>query len=141
VAGFGIAAGSTWADRACERRQQAALLFNMGESKVALELMCQDDHVRDAMKLSGKPCSADIPVAQAPAVVAVPVAQAAPAQAAIAGAVPAVPEPTLIASCESTLMLALVDPTAARPHVFTSADSDPTTMVYVPPGVPAEERR
>ncbi len=75
VAGFGIAAGGTWADRACERRQQAALLFNMGESKVALELMCQDDHVRDAMKLSGKPCSADIPVAQAPAAVAAPVAR------------------------------------------------------------------
>lgn len=104
VAGFGIAAGSTWADRACERRQQAALLFNMGESKVALELMCQDDHVRDAMKLSGKPCSADIPVAQAPAVVAVPVAQAAPAQAAIAGAVPAVPEPTLIAAVFAAAM-------------------------------------
>jgi len=90
VAGFGIAAGGTWADRACERRQQAALLFNMGEQKVALELMCQDDNVRSAMKLGGKPCLADIPLAQAPVAAAVaqapsatpltPVATAAPPQ-------------------------------------------------------------
>ena len=52
MAGFGIAAGATWADRACERRQQAALLFNMGEQKVAVELMCQDDNVRSAMRLA-----------------------------------------------------------------------------------------
>ena len=76
VAGFGIAGGGTWADRACERRQQAALLFNMGEQKVALELMCQDDNVRSAMKLGGKPCSADVPLAQAP--VAAAMAQAPP---------------------------------------------------------------
>lgn len=85
VAGFGIAAGGTWADRACERRQQAALLFNMGEQKVALELMCQDEHVREAMKTSGKPCSADV-VAQAPAAVT-PAAQAAPVK--LAAATPA----------------------------------------------------
>jgi hypothetical protein len=78
MAGFGIAAGATWADKACERRQQAALLFNMGEQKVALELMCQDEHVRDAMRASGKPCSLDIAAAQ-PAPVAAPVAQAEPA--------------------------------------------------------------
>ena len=29
----------------------------MGEPKVALELMCQDDNVRAAMRLSGKPCA------------------------------------------------------------------------------------
>ncbi len=75
--GFGLAMGATWADRACERRQQAALLFNMGEQKVALELMCQDDHIRDAMKVAARPCTADIPapVSQAPAATA-PVAQA-----------------------------------------------------------------
>jgi hypothetical protein len=67
--GFGVALGGTWADKACERRQQAALLFNMGENKVAVELMCQDDNVRTAMKAGGKPCTADIqPVASAPAV-------------------------------------------------------------------------
>jgi hypothetical protein len=75
MAGFGIAGGATWADRACERRQQATLLFNMGEPKTALELMCQDDNVRSAMRVSGKPCAADIAAAQVPA--AVPVAQVA----------------------------------------------------------------
>ncbi|HTI84014.1 MAG TPA: hypothetical protein VL614_26475 [Acetobacteraceae bacterium] len=78
--GFGLAMGATWADRECERRQQAALLFNMGEQKVALELMCQDDHVRAAMKVAARPCAADIappvPVAEAPAA-AVPGAPAA----------------------------------------------------------------
>jgi hypothetical protein len=68
VAGFGIAGGATWADKACERRQQAALLFNMGEQKVAYEMMCQDDNVRNAMRTAGKPCIADTsPVAHAPA--------------------------------------------------------------------------
>jgi hypothetical protein len=74
--GFGLAMGATWADRACERRQQAALLFNMGEQKVAVELMCQDDNIRSAMKTAGKPCVADVPVVQAPAVVAAQVALA-----------------------------------------------------------------
>jgi hypothetical protein len=63
--GFGISAGTTWADKACERRQQAALLFNMGEQTVARELMCQDDQVRKAMRAGGKPCVVDTAVAQA----------------------------------------------------------------------------
>jgi hypothetical protein len=74
--GFGVALGGTWADKACERRQEAALLFNMGENKVAVELMCQDDSVRNAMRVSGRPCTADIQpaaVAQAPALATVPV--------------------------------------------------------------------
>jgi hypothetical protein len=94
VAGFGIAGGGTWADKACERRQQAALLYNMGEQKIALELMCQDDNIRSAMKVGGKPCTADVaaaiapaplaqapvqaPIAQAPAARVMPVASAAP---------------------------------------------------------------
>ena len=88
--GFGVTLGGTWADKACERRQEAALLFNMGENKVAVELMCQDDSVRNAMRVSGKPCSADIqPVASAPA--AAPTAMAAslsapPAQIVLAAA-------------------------------------------------------
>jgi hypothetical protein len=67
--GFGISLGGTWADKACERRQEAALMFNMGETKVAYELMCQDEHVHQAMVSSGKPCTADVlpaPVAAAP---------------------------------------------------------------------------
>lgn len=122
VAGFGIAAGGTWADRSCERRQQAALLFNMGESKVALELMCQDDHVRDAMKLSGKPCTADIPVAQVPMIITAPVALAASAPAVIAGAGPAAPEPTLVAAV----------PVAAKPEwCAKAAPSTEASKAYV----------
>lgn len=88
--GFGLAMGATWADRACERRQQAALLFNMGEQKVALELMCQDDNIRSAMRVAARPCTADTPapVSQAPAATA-PVAQtAAPAVIAVAASAP-----------------------------------------------------
>lgn len=96
--GFGLAMGATWADRACERRQQAALLFNMGEQKVALELMCQDDNIRSAMRVAARPCTADTPapVSQAPAATA-PVAQtAAPAVIAVAASAPA--KPVAIAS-------------------------------------------
>lgn len=86
--GFGLALGATWADRACERRQQAALLFNMGEQKVALELMCQDDNIRSAMKVSGKPCVADVAMAQAPGPASLPMAQAAPPVVKVAAAGP-----------------------------------------------------
>jgi hypothetical protein len=89
--GFGLALGGTWADRACERRQQAALLFNMGEQKVAIELMCQDDNVRAAMKTGGKACAADTPAAQAPTSVT---AQApAPEHAMTVAAAPAADRP------------------------------------------------
>ena len=96
--GFGLAMGATWADRACERRQQAALLFNMGEQKVALELMCQDDHIRSAMKVAARPCTADIPppapVAQTAAPAVISAAAPAPANVvAVASAMPAAPKP------------------------------------------------
>jgi hypothetical protein len=77
--GFGIAAGGTWADRACERRQQSALLFNMNKPRAAVELLCQDEHVREAMRLVGEPCVADI----APVAAAASVAAAAPPVAAV----------------------------------------------------------
>ncbi len=31
--GFGISGGATWADKQCERRQQAALLYNIGKQR------------------------------------------------------------------------------------------------------------
>lgn len=83
--GFGIAGGATWADRACERRQEAALLYNMGEHKVAYTLMCQDDNVRKAMREAGKPCLQDQHVADAAPVAAPP----APAVAAAPATPPA----------------------------------------------------
>jgi hypothetical protein len=81
VAGFGIAGGATWADKQCERRQQAALLFNIGKQRAATELLCQDANVRAALRVAGEPCAAD----------AAPVAVAAPAP--VAQAAPAVIEP------------------------------------------------
>jgi hypothetical protein len=74
--GFGLALGATWADRACELRQQAALLYNMGEQKTALELMCQNDNIRAAMRIAARPCAADIP-APAPAAAVAPATVAA----------------------------------------------------------------
>jgi hypothetical protein len=94
MAGFGIAGGATWADKACERRQQAALLFNMGEQKVAVELMCQDDNVRSAMRLGGKPCSTDVAAAQAaPATQVAVLAAASRPIVPAATQVPAAPKP------------------------------------------------
>ena len=106
--GFGVALGGTWADKACERRQQAALMFNMGETKVAYELMCQDEHVHQAMVSSGKPCTADVP--------ATPVAQA-PAAATTVATVPALAAPVLLA--------AAYVPVAPRPE--WCAKAAPTT--------------
>ena len=56
VSGFGITGGATWADRACERRQNAALLYNIGKHAAAVALLCQDEHVRDAIYATGEAC-------------------------------------------------------------------------------------
>jgi hypothetical protein len=91
--GFGLAMGATWADRACERRQEAALMFNMGEQKVALELMCQDDHIRAAMKIAARPCTADI-APLAPVAEALSATTPVPSKSvAIASAMPVAPKP------------------------------------------------
>lgn len=71
--GVGIAGGATWADPGCERRQPAALLYNIGKQKAAVELMCQDSHVRVALRTAGEPCSEDQRVASAPVVAPTPV--------------------------------------------------------------------
>jgi hypothetical protein len=80
VAGFGIAGGATWADKQCERRQQAALLYNIGKQKAATELLCQDENIRAALRVSGEPCAADM--APGAAAASAPVAQATPVLAA-----------------------------------------------------------
>ena len=82
VAGFGITGGGTWADRACERRQQAALLYNIGEKNAAIALMCEDERVLTAMNEAGVGCPGQRRVAvatsQPVAVAAAPLVQAAP---------------------------------------------------------------
>ncbi len=96
VSGFGITAGGTWADRQCERRQEAALLYNIGQKDASVALLCQDDSVRTAINATGQACPGQprvVAQAPAPAVVA---SVAAPAQVA-AVAVPAPMAPAVVA--------------------------------------------
>jgi hypothetical protein len=97
VSGFGIAGGATWADKQCERRQQAALLYNIGRTNAAVELMCQDDNVRAALRVSGEPCTADR-VAATPA----PAGAVAPLPAVGATPMPAKPKPEWCARARPT---------------------------------------
>lgn len=62
--GIGITFGVGYSDRGCERRNEAALLSNIGERDVAVELMCDDGNVRAAMARTGHPCAADRATAQ-----------------------------------------------------------------------------
>jgi hypothetical protein len=67
--GFGIVAARSWEGKACERRQVAALLYNMGHDSsgargdairaAAVEVMCVERGVREALKRIGQPCVAD----------------------------------------------------------------------------------
>lgn len=61
VAGFGITLGGMWSDSGCERRNSAVVLYQMGEHKAAVALMCQDPHVATAMREAGKPCPGTAP--------------------------------------------------------------------------------
>jgi hypothetical protein len=63
--GIGITLGIGYSDKGCERRNSAALLSNIGEKAVAIELMCDDQNVREAMLRSGHPCAADRPAVAA----------------------------------------------------------------------------
>lgn len=63
VAGFGITLGGMWSDSGCERRNSAVVLYQMGEHKAAVALMCQDSHVATAMRAAGDPCPGAMPVA------------------------------------------------------------------------------
>jgi hypothetical protein len=73
--GFGIVGGGSWEGKGCERRQLAALLYNMGYDlpterglplqQAAVEVLCNNDDVRAALKSVGQPCIADRAVAAA----------------------------------------------------------------------------
>jgi hypothetical protein len=75
--GFGIVGGGSWEGKGCERRQLAALLFNMGHDnptergqllqQAAVEVLCKNDDVRDALARVGQPCVGDRVVAAVPA--------------------------------------------------------------------------
>jgi hypothetical protein len=89
--GFGIVTGGSWEGKACERRQLAALLYNMGHDipgakggsleDAAVEVLCVDVSVREAMRRIGQPCVADRGLASnapSPMAMAAPVALPAP---------------------------------------------------------------
>lgn len=61
--GIGITLGFGYSDKGCDRRNNAALLSNIGMKDAAVALMCQDDSVRRALAESGHPCAEDRPVA------------------------------------------------------------------------------
>ena len=61
--GIGITLGIGYSDKGCERRNSAALLSNIGQRDAAIELMCDDQGVREALARSGHPCAADRAVA------------------------------------------------------------------------------
>src|ERR1035437_2083096 len=63
VAGFGIAGGTSWADAGCERRQNAALLFNIGHHEAALALLCATTDVANGLHAAGERCPQDNPAA------------------------------------------------------------------------------
>lgn len=56
VAGFGVSLGGMWSDSGCERRNSAVVLYQMGQHKAAVALMCQDPNVSEAMQAAGDPC-------------------------------------------------------------------------------------
>lgn len=55
-AGFGFSIGSTWTDLGCDRRYNAQMLNQLGATKAAIALMCQDNTVKQAMQAAGTPC-------------------------------------------------------------------------------------
>lgn len=66
--GAGLAAGVSWESMSCERRQTAALLWNMGtpDSRAAAkEVVCVTPEVRAAFARSGSPCIGDGQTVQA----------------------------------------------------------------------------
>jgi hypothetical protein len=65
-----FAIGISWESMQCERRQTAALLWNMGtpEAKAAAkEILCNSPEIRAAYKTIGSPCAADMMRVEGPA--------------------------------------------------------------------------
>lgn len=59
---FGLSIGVTHDNESCERRKNAAVIFAMGYTDAARELMCQSEEVRAAMIAGGTPCGSDKPI-------------------------------------------------------------------------------
>ena len=56
---LGIAIGSTFTDKNCERLKLAGRLYDMGMKVAAVATLCQDERVFTAMMNAGTPCPVD----------------------------------------------------------------------------------
>jgi hypothetical protein len=56
---LGIAIGSTFTDKNCERLKLAGRLYDMGMKVAAVSTLCQDERVFTAMMNAGTPCPVD----------------------------------------------------------------------------------
>jgi hypothetical protein len=55
--GWGLSFGSTWEDKACERRLNADRVAGLfGDREAARAIMCDDKMVFDAFEKVGRPC-------------------------------------------------------------------------------------
>jgi len=61
---LGIAIGSTFVDKNCERLKLSKTLFDMGMKVAAVSVMCQDERVFSAMMNAGTPCPVDGKIGQ-----------------------------------------------------------------------------
>jgi len=59
VLSFSASVGSYIVDKECERRKSVAVLAKLGMKVAAISLMCQDEHVWQAMMDAGTPCPID----------------------------------------------------------------------------------
>jgi hypothetical protein len=56
---LGIAIGSTFVDKNCERLKLSKTMFDMGMKVAAVAILCQDERVFTAMMNAGTPCPVD----------------------------------------------------------------------------------
>lgn len=66
VAGFGISAGSTWANDECQRRLNSQQLRLLGHNDAALAILCTNSGVAEALAAVGKACPATRARAEVP---------------------------------------------------------------------------
>jgi hypothetical protein len=62
---LGIAIGSTFIDKNCERLKLSKTLFDMGMKVAAVATLCQDERVFTAMMNAGTPCPVDGKIGEA----------------------------------------------------------------------------
>lgn len=53
---IGVAGGTVYTDKNCERIKLAKTLNDLGLKVTAVSVLCQDERIWDAMEMSGSPC-------------------------------------------------------------------------------------